>query len=141
MTSVRLQNKLVKIDRGLASRHERTRWQAAIALGKVAESDPESVWILVERHGSRRHKDVRVAIATCVLEHLLEYHFDAFFPRVSKAVKGSRWFRDTFSYCYQLGQASLPRNGKRFRKLQGKDERTWQRLQKLLREAESEDAA
>ena len=141
MPSVRLQNVLVKIDRGLASRHERTRWQAAIALGEIAETDPESVWILVERHGSRRHKDVRVAIATCVLEYLLEHHFDAFFPRVTEAVRSNRWFRDTFSYCYQLGQANLPRNAQRWRKLQGINERTWQRLQRMLRKAESEDAA
>jgi len=141
MTSVRLQNMLVKIDRGLASRHERTRWQAAIALGEIAEKDPESVWILVERHGSRRHKDVRVAIATCVLEHLLEYHFDAFFPRVTETVRGSRWFRDTFSYCYQLGQAKLSRNAKQWRKLQGVDERRWRRLEKLLRESDDEKTA
>ncbi len=117
MPSVRLQNLLVKIDRGLASRHERTRWQAAISLGELAESDPESVWTLVVRHGSRRHDDVRMAIATCVLEHLLEYHFDAFFPRVAATARSSQWFRDTFSSCYQLGQAELPRNAKRWRRL------------------------
>jgi|ERR1039458_849446 hypothetical protein len=141
MTSVRLQNTLVKIDRGLASRHERTRWQAAIALGEIAESDPESVWILVVRHGSRRHKDVRVAIATCVLEHLLEHHFDAFFPRVATAVRSSRWFRDTFGFCYQLGQAKLPRNARQWRKLQGVNEKRWQRLERMLREVDDEKAA
>jgi len=130
MPSVRLQNMLVKIDRGLASRTERTRWQAAIALGEIAESDPESVWTLVVSHGSRRHGDVRMAIATCVLEHLLEHHFDAFFPRVAAAAKSSRLFSDTFSHCYQLGQAELPRNARR-----------WKRLRKLLRETHDKAAA
>jgi hypothetical protein len=130
MPSVRLQNMLVKIDRGLASRHERTRWQAAIALGELAESAPESVWTLVVSHGSRRHGDVRMAIATCVLEHLLEHHFDAFFPRVAIVAKNSRWFSDTFSCCYQMGQAESPRNARR-----------WKRLRKRLREIHDKTAA
>ena len=117
MTSVRLQNMLVKIDRGLASRHERTRWLAAIALRELMESDPESVWPLVVSHGSRRHGDVRMAIATCVLEHLLEHHFDSFFPRVAVVAHNNRQFRDTFRCCYQMGQAELPRNARRWRKL------------------------
>lgn len=117
MPSVRIQNMLVKIDRGLASRHERTRWQAAIALGRLADSDPESVWTLVVRHGSRRHSDVRMAIATCVLEHLLEHHFDTFFPRVAATARSSRWFRNTFSSCYRFGQAELSRNARLWRRL------------------------
>lgn len=112
-----LRNKLVKIDRGLASLREDTRWQAAIALGRIAESDPESVWTLVVSHGSRRQSDVRMAIATCVLEHLLEHHFDQFFPRVSAVAQSSRLFRDTFNSCYAMGQATLPRNARRWRRL------------------------
>ena len=127
MPSVRLQNLLVKIDRGLASRHERSRWQAAIALGELAESDPESAWGLVVSHGSRRLGDVRIAIATCVLEHLLERQFDAFFPRVAATARSSRWFRETFRSCWRMGQAELPRNAKR-----------WQRL---LRELDEKAAA
>jgi len=108
---------LAKIDRDLASRSEHTRWQAAIALGEIAVSDPDSVWPLVVRHGSRRHKDVRTAIGVCVLEEILEAHFDSFFPRVSATVRGDHLFRDTFSYCYKTGQAKLPRNAKRWRNL------------------------
>ena len=114
---------LTKIDRYLASRSEHTRWQAAIALGEFAESSPERIWPLVLKHGSRRHADVRTAIATCVLEHVLEYHFDAYFPRVADAAMRSRWFRDTFSSCWRMGQAKQPRNVRR-----------WKRLQKELHE-------
>jgi len=78
---------LKKIDRELASRSEHTRWQAAIALGEFAASDPERIWPLVLKHGSRRHADARMAIATCVLEHILEHHFDAFFSRVADAAR------------------------------------------------------
>ena len=64
---------LTVIDRNLASRSEHARWQAAIALGELAQSAPDRIWPLVLKHGSRRHADVRMAIATCVLEHILEY--------------------------------------------------------------------
>ena len=109
---------LAKIDRHLASRSEHTRWQAAIALGEFADSAPERIWPLVLKHGSRRHADVRMAIATCVLEHVLEYHFDAFFPRVAHTCRRSRWFRDMFRSCWRMGQADIPRNAKRWRRLE-----------------------
>ena len=108
---------LTKIDRDLASRSDHARWQAAIALGDFAVSDPERIWSLVVKHGSRGHADVRMAIATCVLEHILEHHFDAFFPRLSVTARSSRWFHDTFSACWPMGQAQLPRNASRWRRL------------------------
>src|SRR6478752_5582859 len=76
---------LLRINQDLRSSNENVRWQAAIALGSFAEHNPELIWPTVVAHGSRRHADVRSAIATCVLEHILEYHFDAFFPRVKQA--------------------------------------------------------
>jgi hypothetical protein len=108
---------LTSIDRELASRCEHARWQAAIALGEFAESEPERIWPLVVKHGSRRHADARMAIATCVLEHILEHHFDAFFPRVVATARSSRWFHDTFRSCWRIGQAELPRNARRWRRL------------------------
>lgn len=117
MTTVPLQNMLAKIDRGLASRNERTRWKAAIALSHVAASDPEIAWPLVIRHGSRRHADVRMAIGVCVLEDILETHFDAFFPRVAATARSNRWFRDSFSSCRPCGLARSPRNIKLWRRL------------------------
>ena len=108
---------LKKIDRELASRSEHTRWQAAIALGEFIASHPERIWPLVLRHGSRRHADARMAIATCVLEHILEHHFDAFFPRVAEAARSSCWFADTAGSCWLMGQSELPRNARRWRRL------------------------
>jgi len=109
---------LTKIDRHLASRSEHTRWQAAIALGEFSKSAPDRIWPLVLKHGSRRHSDARMAIATCVLEHVLEYNFDAYFPRVADAARRSRWFRDTFSSCGRMGQSKLPRNARRWKRLE-----------------------
>ena len=109
---------LSKIDTHLASRIERRRWQAAIALGELAATVPGLIWPLVLKHGSRRHADVRMAVATCVLDHILEYHFDAYFPRVAKASTRSPWFRDTFRSCWRTGLADLPRNARRWRSLE-----------------------
>jgi hypothetical protein len=105
---------LKKIDRELASRGEHRRWQAAIALGEFAASAPERIWTLVLKHGSRRHADTRMAIATCVLEHILEHHFDAFFSRVTDAARSNRCFADTAGSCWQMGQSELPRNARRW---------------------------
>jgi len=108
---------LNKIDGHLASRSEHTRWQAAIALGELAESAQVRIWPLVLKHGSRRHADTRMAIATCVLEHILEYHFDTFFPRVADAARSSCLFADTAGSCWLMGRSELPRNARRWRRL------------------------
>ena len=108
---------LSAIDRDLYARSDDVRWQAAIALGNFAESNPEYIWPLVVKHGSRRHADVRMAIATCVLEHILEHHFNSFFPRVETWARQNRWFHETFQSCWQFGQSALPRNNKRWRAL------------------------
>ncbi len=108
---------LTKIDRALAARGERTRWRAAIALGEFTTFEPESIWPLVLKHGSRRHADARMAIATCVLEHILEHHFDTFFPRVADAARSSHWFADTARSCWLMGESELPRNARRWRRL------------------------
>jgi hypothetical protein len=110
---------LKKIDRELAARAEHTRWQAAIALGEFAAPAPESIWPLVLKHGSGRHADARMAIATCVLEHILEHHFDTFFPRVAEAARSSCWFADTAGSCWLMGQSELPRNARRWKRLMG----------------------
>ena len=109
--------KLKKIDGDLLSRRERTRWLGAIALGEFAESDPKAIWPLTIKHGSRRHADVRIAIATCVLEHILEYPFEKFFERVANAAKDSASLADTARSCWLMGRSELRRNTERWEKL------------------------
>jgi hypothetical protein len=108
---------LKKIDRELSARSEETRWQATIALGEFVYLQPEDIWPLVLKHGSRGLGDARMAIATCVLEHILEHHFDAFFPRVAEAARSSRWFANTTCSCWQMGQAAFPQNARKWKKL------------------------
>jgi len=57
--------KLTKVDRELASRSEHARWQAAIALGEFATPDPERIWPLVVKHGSRRHAIAGLTSPAC----------------------------------------------------------------------------
>jgi hypothetical protein len=68
---------LKEIEEGLSSLDETTRWQAAIAAEElIYEGRPQDAWFVVKKYGSSENEDVRTAIATCVLEHLLEYHFE-----------------------------------------------------------------
>ena len=93
------------------------RWQAVIKVGYFVEEDPEAIWPFVLKWGSHPDEDVRSAIATCLLEHLLEYHFDLLFPRVEATAKSNIWFAETTRQCWKLGQAEEPENARRFDRL------------------------
>jgi len=104
---------LKRIERGLGSSDEDTRWQAAIALGEYCESaeDAELIWPLIVKWGSHENKDVRAAIATCVVEHVLECHFEEYFEKCAELVRsGNLKFGYTFSGCWKFGQSKEPRN-------------------------------
>jgi hypothetical protein len=93
------------------------RWQAIIEVGEFVEGEPEAVWGFVERWGTHPSEDLRSAIATCLLEHLLEYHFALVFPRVERRVRTSKRFADTFRRCGKFGQSRTRRNAVRFDRL------------------------
>src|SRR2546423_8384488 len=80
------------------------RWQCIIDLSEYVESDPQEVWSFVKKWGSHRDEDLRAAIATCLLEHLLEHHFDSIFPKVEEVATVDKRFGDTFDRCNKLGQ-------------------------------------
>jgi hypothetical protein len=90
------------------------RWQAIIRIGEYVESDPEPVWEFIRRWGSYPEEDLQDAIATCLLEHLLECHFTAYFPRVEQAVWTDPTFGKTFQRCWRFGQAEQLGNAERF---------------------------
>ncbi len=109
---------LKEIDRNLSSNDGRTNWQAAIALGEFCESNPKLIWPLVLKWGSCDFEDTRAAIATCVLEHILEYHFDDYFQLIREEIlKENKNFADTFSGCSKFGQSLEPENDRKFEKL------------------------
>ena len=94
------------------------RWQAIIGVAEHIEQHPDVVWCFTRKWGAHANTDIRTAVATCLLEHLLEHHFDRMFPLVSEACSRSRRFADTFSRCGEFGQTRSRRNVRRFRALQ-----------------------
>lgn len=96
---------------------EDARWQAVIEISHFVREEPESVWPFVLRWGSHEDQDLRAAIATCLLEHLLGYHFDLILPRVEAAAKSNACFAKTTAQCWKFGEAKHPEQAKRFDRL------------------------
>ena len=94
------------------------RWQAIIRVGEFIETQPEPVWQFAHRWGRHAQADLRMAVATCLLEHLLEHHFELLFPRVRRAAIESSRFADTFNSCWSFGGAKTPKNAARIKRLQ-----------------------
>jgi hypothetical protein len=90
------------------------RWQAIIRIGEYLESDPERVWQFIAKWGGHAQEDLRDAIATCLLEHLLQQHFDRYFPLVDDLAENNAWFADTFLRCWKFGESEEPHNSKRW---------------------------
>ena len=93
------------------------RWQAIIAVGEFVESQPDPVWVFVVRWGSSPDADLRMAIATCLLEHLLEFHFDDFISRVEQWALADPLFGDMTTSCWKFGQSEEPRRAARLDRL------------------------
>ncbi len=93
------------------------RWQAIIDVSEHLQQQPEEVWRFTRKWGAHANADVRMAVATCLLEHLLECHYARLFPLVAEACRKSRRFADTLSMCFEFGQTRSPRNRARFRAL------------------------
>jgi hypothetical protein len=82
------------------------RWQAIIVVGEFIEENPEGVWDVICEYGVSDDEDMRAAVATVLLEHLLQYHFWVYFPRLKEKIKGgSSLLADTLSRCWAFGQA------------------------------------
>jgi len=93
------------------------RWQAIIAVSEFIEAEPEPVLEFAKRWGSHEQEDLRAAIATCILEHLLEHHFDLLFPRIEAAARENVRFMDTLGQCERFGQSLIPKNASRLDRL------------------------
>ncbi len=77
------------------------RWQALIVVGEAIGTSPEMVWEVVTGYGSSSDEDMRTGVATVLLEHLLEEHFESYFPKVrDRVLSHDRLFQDTLSRCW-----------------------------------------
>jgi hypothetical protein len=90
------------------------RWEALIAIGGFLADDPEPICAFILRWGSYPDADLQSAVATCLLEHLLEFHFERFFPDIEAQVRRNPVFADTFSRCWKYGQADEAPHAARF---------------------------
>lgn len=90
------------------------RWPAVARLAAFIDQEPDAIWAFVARWGSDPDAQVRTAIATCLLEPLLDKHFARCFPLVESAVRGDPRFADTFLLCWPFGEASQDANVRRF---------------------------
>jgi len=90
------------------------RWPAVARLAAFIDDEPDAIWEFVARWGSDSDVQVRAAVATCLLEQLLDKHFARCFPLVESAVCRSRQFADTFLLCWPFGEASQEANLRRF---------------------------
>jgi len=93
------------------------RWQLLIKIGCFVACDPDAVWPFVVKWGSHEDEDLRSGVATVLLEHLLEYHFDLIFPGVEAAATSNPLFADTFRTGWKLGQAEEPSRAQLFDQL------------------------
>ena len=71
----------------------------------------------IVRWGSAPDGDLRMAIATCLLEHLLEFHFDDFIERIEQAALADPLFADMTLMCWKFGRAEDPKRAARFDRL------------------------
>jgi hypothetical protein len=93
------------------------RWQAIIEISQFVPEEPTAIWPFVLKWGSSEDADLRAAIATCLLEHLLEHHFDLISPRVEAAARSNVCFGDTTARCWKFGEASETTRAARFDRL------------------------
>ncbi len=93
------------------------RWQAIIRIADFIRDEPEAVWAFILRWGCHEDDDLRKAVGTVLLEHLLEHHFDNYFPKVETEVEKNALFRSTFAICAKFGQSKQEENSERFDRL------------------------
>ena len=107
---------LAEIDSDLKT--SELRWEAASHLAEYLDDPPSDVWKLILTHGSSDDEDLRSAIATCVLEHLLEKFFDQYFPLLESEVRnGNRNLMKTLKLCWKFGESERPLNSDRWDQL------------------------
>jgi len=108
---------------GRRARQERRdpRWQAIIKIGEFNRRAPRTVWTFIAKWGCHSDRDLRAAVGTCLLEHLLEYHFEDYITLVEDLAARDPNFADTvLCYCSEFGRTQLPQNRKRLRALNQK---------------------
>ena len=93
------------------------RWQAIIEVAEFIPTNPQEVWAFAARWGCTEDADLRAAIATCIVEHLLEHHFEFTFTRIEDLARRDGRFVDTLKLCSNFGQADTFANRGKLQRL------------------------
>ena len=81
------------------------RWQSLIVIGDYIRGSPSKVWDVVCEHSHQADDDMLNALATLLLEHLLEHHFEATYARIEEGVGFDRSaMRSMLKRCWRFGQ-------------------------------------
>jgi streptomycin 6-kinase len=87
------------------------RWQALIAIAEWIPTAPDAVWDVVAEFGESEDEDMRGGVATVLLEHLLEHHYDTILPRVrARLEQHAPQLADTLRVCFVFGLAKERRD-------------------------------
>ena len=79
------------------------RWQSLIIIGEYINRFPDEILNIIIKYGSSEDKDMRTAIATILLEHLLEKDFKKYFSLYKNISKNNFFLLDTLSKCWVNG--------------------------------------
>lgn len=113
-----LDEDLQGLERRVEAGDDSDRWAAAAQLSEYVADHPDRIWPMVLRLASSQKDDVRQAVATNVLEHILEHHFDKFFPLIEADVqRGNENLRDSLRLCWKFGQSLDRSRSKRWDRL------------------------
>ena len=94
-----------------------SHWQAIIRVAEFAETEPDLLWAFALKWGFSPDPELCQAVAACLLEHLLQFHFTYLFPKVAAAAREDQLFADTFLRCWEFGQTEEAANAARFQAL------------------------
>jgi len=76
------------------------RWQAMIVVGEFIEDRPHDVWRIVEQYGCSPDQDMRAAVATVLLEHLIEHGGDEAHQKAQGLAMRSELLANTLRMCW-----------------------------------------
>lgn len=77
------------------------RWQSLIVISELINSHPDLVWKIILKYGDSKDTDMRTAVSTLLLEHLLDFDFDKYFPKIRREIlNGRQRFIDTLEGCW-----------------------------------------
>lgn len=97
---------------------EDPRWQAVMAVAEFIVEEPEPVLEFALRWARTDDEDLRSAIACCVIEHLLEHHFELVFPRIETTARTDRNVASAVQMCWRFGRSVFATNAARLAALQ-----------------------